>query len=112
VKGAEIPGKWVDLVNGVGEGVGRRGGATADPARGGAGRAQAVAQRAGGYGRLPAEGPAILCPNHILFLYSAFLMLTMPRNISFVGKAEYMDSWKTRYLFPALGMVPDRPLRR
>jgi 1-acyl-sn-glycerol-3-phosphate acyltransferase len=59
-----------------------------------------------GYERLPVDGPAILCPNHISFLDSAFLMLTMPRNISFVGKAEYMDSWKTRYVFPALGMIP------
>ena len=59
-----------------------------------------------GYDRLPADGPAILCPNHISFLDSAFLMLTVPRNISFVGKAEYMDSWKTKYLFPALGMIP------
>jgi 1-acyl-sn-glycerol-3-phosphate acyltransferase len=33
-------------------------------------------------------------------------MLTVPRNISFVGKAEYMDSWKTRFLFPAMGMIP------
>ena len=51
-------------------------------------------------------GPAILCPNHISFLDSAFLMLTVPRNISFVGKAEYMDSWKTKFLFPAMGMIP------
>ena len=33
-------------------------------------------------------------------------MLHVPRNISFVGKAEYMDSWKTKYLFPAMGMIP------
>jgi 1-acyl-sn-glycerol-3-phosphate acyltransferase len=59
-----------------------------------------------GYERLPDEGPAILCPNHISFLDSAFLMLTLPRNISFVGKAEYLDSWKTKYLFPAMGMIP------
>jgi 1-acyl-sn-glycerol-3-phosphate acyltransferase len=59
-----------------------------------------------GYDRLPAIGPAILCPNHISFLDSAFLMLTLPRNISFVGKAEYLDSWKTRHLFPAMGMIP------
>ncbi len=59
-----------------------------------------------GYDELPAEGPAILCPNHISFLDSAFLMLTLPRNISFVGKAEYLDSWKTKYLFPAMGMIP------
>jgi 1-acyl-sn-glycerol-3-phosphate acyltransferase len=59
-----------------------------------------------GYERLPADGPAILCPNHISFLDSAFLMMTVPRNISFVGKAEYMDSWKTKFLFPAMGMIP------
>ncbi len=59
-----------------------------------------------GFERLPIEGPAILCPNHISFLDSAFLMLMVRRNISFVGKAEYMDSWKTKYLFPALGMIP------
>jgi 1-acyl-sn-glycerol-3-phosphate acyltransferase len=59
-----------------------------------------------GYDRLPTSGPAILCPNHISFLDSAFLMLTVSRNISFVGKAEYMDDWKTKYLFPALGMIP------
>ncbi|MFV0309094.1 MAG: lysophospholipid acyltransferase family protein, partial [Desertimonas sp.] len=47
-----------------------------------------------------------LCPNHISFLDSMFLMMTLPRNISFVGKAEYMDSWKTKFIFPALGMIP------
>lgn len=59
-----------------------------------------------GYERLPAEGPAILCPNHLSFIDSVFVAATVPRNISFVGKAEYMDSWKTRYLFPMLGMIP------
>jgi len=59
-----------------------------------------------GFDRLPAVGPAILCPNHVSFLDSAFLMLHVPRNISFVGKAEYMDSWKTKYLFPWMGMIP------
>ncbi|MFZ4811176.1 MAG: lysophospholipid acyltransferase family protein [Ilumatobacteraceae bacterium] len=59
-----------------------------------------------GFDRLPTDGPAILCPNHVSFLDSAFLMLQVPRNISFVGKAEYMDSWKTRHLFPAMGMIP------
>jgi 1-acyl-sn-glycerol-3-phosphate acyltransferase len=60
----------------------------------------------GGYDRLPAEGPAILCPNHISFFDSTLLALTVPRNISFVGKAEYMDSWTTKFLFPAMGMIP------
>lgn len=59
-----------------------------------------------GLERLPVDGPAILCPNHISFLDSAFLMMVAPRNVSFVGKAEYMDSWKTKFLFPMLGMIP------
>ena len=59
-----------------------------------------------GFDRLPADGPAILCPNHISFLDSGFLMLHVGRNISFVGKAEYMDSWKTKFVFPAMGMIP------
>ena len=59
-----------------------------------------------GFDRLPDDGPAILCPNHVSFLDSAFLMLHVPRNISFVGKAEYMDSWKTKFLFPMMGMIP------
>ncbi len=59
-----------------------------------------------GFDRLPTDGPAILAPNHISFLDSVFLMLFVPRRISFVGKAEYMDSWKTKHLFPAFGMIP------
>ena len=59
-----------------------------------------------GYERLPADGAAILCPNHLSFIDSVFVAATVPRNISFVGKAEYMDSWKTKYLFPMLGMIP------
>jgi 1-acyl-sn-glycerol-3-phosphate acyltransferase len=59
-----------------------------------------------GFDRLPKRGAAILAPNHISFLDSAFLMLLVPRNISFIGKSEYMDSWKTRWFFPKVGMIP------
>lgn len=59
-----------------------------------------------GFENLPDDGPAILCPNHISFLDSVFTMIHAGRQISFVGKAEYMDSWKTKHLFPALGMIP------
>jgi 1-acyl-sn-glycerol-3-phosphate acyltransferase len=39
-------------------------------------------------------------------LDSFFVPCALPRRITYVGKAEYLDSFKTRYLFPALGMVP------
>jgi len=55
---------------------------------------------------VPAEGPAILCPNHTSFIDSVFLPLVLPRRITYVGKAEYMDDWKTKHLFPAIGMIP------
>jgi 1-acyl-sn-glycerol-3-phosphate acyltransferase len=59
-----------------------------------------------GFENIPSDGPAILCPNHISFFDSVFTMAYAGHQISFVGKAEYMDSWKTKHLFPALGMIP------
>lgn len=59
-----------------------------------------------GMDRLPTSGGAIIAPNHISVLDSFFVPLVLPRRITYVGKAEYMDSWKTKYLFPAMGMVP------
>jgi 1-acyl-sn-glycerol-3-phosphate acyltransferase len=60
----------------------------------------------GGLEHVPATGGAIFCPNHTSVIDSFFLPLVLPRRITFVGKAEYLDSWKTRYLFPAMGMIP------
>ena len=59
-----------------------------------------------GLDRIPVTGPAIFCPNHTSVIDSFMLPCVLPRKISFVGKAEYMDSWKTKHLFPALGMIP------
>jgi 1-acyl-sn-glycerol-3-phosphate acyltransferase len=59
-----------------------------------------------GVENLPAEGGAILCPNHTSVIDSFLLPAALPRRITFVGKAEYLDSWKTKHLFPALGMIP------
>ena len=55
---------------------------------------------------LPPTGAAIIAANHLSFFDSVVLALAVPRPLSFVGKAEYLDSWKTRRLFPALGMIP------
>ena len=59
-----------------------------------------------GIENVPSHGPVLLTPNHLSFIDSAFVMLLSPRRTLAVGKGEYMDSVKTRYLFPALGMVP------
>ncbi len=59
-----------------------------------------------GLENIPTDGPGIFCPNHTSVLDSFFLPLALPRRITYVGKAEYLDSWKTRKLFPALGMIP------
>jgi 1-acyl-sn-glycerol-3-phosphate acyltransferase len=55
---------------------------------------------------VPTIGPAILAPNHTSVLDSFFVPLVLRRRITYVGKAEYLDDWKTRHLFPALGMIP------
>ena len=44
-----------------------------------------------GFDQIPVTGPAILCANHISFLDSVFLLTHSPRNMSVVGKSEYMD---------------------
>ncbi|MCP3857940.1 MAG: 1-acyl-sn-glycerol-3-phosphate acyltransferase [Actinomycetia bacterium] len=59
-----------------------------------------------GMENLPIEGPAILAPNHTSVFDSFVLPTVLPRRITYVGKAEYLDDWKTRYIFPALGMIP------
>ncbi|MCB0970860.1 MAG: 1-acyl-sn-glycerol-3-phosphate acyltransferase [Acidimicrobiales bacterium] len=59
-----------------------------------------------GLDNVPSDGPAILCPNHTSVLDSFFVPALLPRRVTYVGKAEYMDDWKTRRLFPALGMIP------
>src|SRR5687767_12012938 len=55
---------------------------------------------------LPSAGAAIIAANHLSFFDHIALMLSVPRRLTFVGKAEYLDSWKTRVLLPALGMIP------
>jgi 1-acyl-sn-glycerol-3-phosphate acyltransferase len=62
--------------------------------------------RVEGREHVPADGPAIIAANHVSFFDSVALIMAIRRPVSFVGKAEYLDSWKTRRLLPALGMIP------
>ena len=55
---------------------------------------------------VPKTGPVILASNHQSFIDSIFLPLSVNRRVTFVAKAEYFESWKTAWLFRALGMIP------
>lgn len=59
-----------------------------------------------GLEHVPTKGGAIIAPNHLSVLDSFFVPCSLPRRITYVGKAEYLDSWKTKTLFPAMGMIP------
>lgn len=55
---------------------------------------------------IPLDGPAIIAPNHLSFCDSVFVPAALPRRVWAIGKGEYMDDWKTKHLFPAMGMIP------
>jgi 1-acyl-sn-glycerol-3-phosphate acyltransferase len=59
-----------------------------------------------GLEHVPRSGGAIIAPNHTSVLDSFFVPLVLKRRITYVGKAEYLDDWKTKFLFPAMGMIP------
>jgi len=55
---------------------------------------------------VPAKGPAIIAPNHLSVHDSTVLLGVLPRMTRFIGKAEYVDDWTTRFAFLALGNIP------
>ncbi len=55
---------------------------------------------------IPSSGAGLMACNHVSVIDSFFVPAVLSRRITYVGKAEYMDDWKTKHLFPALGMVP------
>ncbi|MCP2262488.1 1-acyl-sn-glycerol-3-phosphate acyltransferase [Streptoalloteichus tenebrarius] len=64
-----------------------------------------------GLENVPAEGPVILAPNHLSFADSLVIPLVVPRQVSFLAKAEYFTGrgpkgWLTRWFFTTMGMVP------
>ena len=59
-----------------------------------------------GLEHLPTDGPAVLCANHLAAIDSFIVPAVINRKVIYVGKSEYLDDWKTRRLFPALGMIP------
>ena len=59
-----------------------------------------------GRANVPRSGAVILASNHRSFIDSVFMPLCVRRRVTFVAKAEYFESWKTAWLFRALGMIP------
>jgi 1-acyl-sn-glycerol-3-phosphate acyltransferase len=64
--------------------------------------------RVEGREHVPRHGAVIVAANHRSFLDSVFIPLVISRRVTFVAKAEYFDSWKTAWLFRALGQIPIR----
>ncbi len=61
-----------------------------------------------GLENIPPDGPAIVAANHISFLDSLFIPVAVPRRVTYLAKAEYWDSWKTRWFFQMVGQIPVR----
>ncbi len=59
-----------------------------------------------GLENVPTDRSAILACNHLSFIDSIVLPLNQPRPVYFLGKADYWDSWRTRWFFEGTGVVP------
>jgi 1-acyl-sn-glycerol-3-phosphate acyltransferase len=62
--------------------------------------------RVRGTENVPAAGAVVIAMNHQAFCDSLFLPLAVRRRVTFVAKAEYFQSWKTRWFFRAVGQIP------
>ena len=60
-----------------------------------------------GLENLPKQGPAIIAANHLSFLDSFFIPLAVPRRkVTYLAKADYFKSWKTKWFFNMVGQIP------
>ena len=55
---------------------------------------------------LPAEGPALLCANHVSVIDPLFLACGLKRQISFIAKKELFGSKFGKWLFEHLELIP------
>jgi 1-acyl-sn-glycerol-3-phosphate acyltransferase len=62
--------------------------------------------RARGLENIPRSGGFILAANHISFVDSLFMPLACPRPVVFLGKSDYFKSWRTRWFFKAVNVIP------
>lgn len=60
-----------------------------------------------GLENVPKGGPAIIAANHLSFLDSFFIPLSVPRRkVTYLAKADYFKSWKTAWFFNMVGQIP------
>jgi 1-acyl-sn-glycerol-3-phosphate acyltransferase len=59
-----------------------------------------------GIENIPDRAPAILASNHLSFIDSIVLPMNISRPVYYLGKADYWDSWRTRWFFKGTGVVP------
>lgn len=59
-----------------------------------------------GLEHVPRKGAAIIAPNHLGLVDPLFVALAVPRQIIFIGKAEYWDAWQSRWLMEMAGGIP------
>lgn len=59
-----------------------------------------------GLEHVPERGGAILACNHLSFIDSIVLPINVKPPVYFLGKSDYWDSWKTRWFFQGVGVVP------
>jgi 1-acyl-sn-glycerol-3-phosphate acyltransferase len=64
--------------------------------------------RARGLQNLPKTGPFILASNHLSFVDSLFIPLVCPRDVVFLGKADYFDKARSRWFMKAANVIPVR----
>jgi 1-acyl-sn-glycerol-3-phosphate acyltransferase len=59
-----------------------------------------------GLEHVPTHGAAVVAGNHLSFIDSIVLALSLPRPLYYLGKAEYWESARTRWLVAGAGVVP------
>ena len=59
-----------------------------------------------GLEHVPTHGPAVIAGNHLSFIDSFVLALSLPRPLYYLGKSDYWESARTRWLVAGAGVVP------
>jgi 1-acyl-sn-glycerol-3-phosphate acyltransferase len=59
-----------------------------------------------GLENIPDTAPVIVASNHLSFIDSIVIPIAVPRPVYYLGKADYWDSWRTRWFFKGAGVVP------